>query len=215
MDNLAEIFPFSVMARGGLLMWPILFCSLVAIAIVIERFISLRRARIDTREFMATIRTVLSAGRIDEAIRICDDTEGPVARILKAGLLKHGRRKEEIREAIEDAAVLELPLLERYLGSLATIVQISPLLGLLGTVYGMIKAFARIQQHAGLGPVSPSMLAEGIHNALYTTAAGLTVAIPALICYNYLVNMVNEMMVEMEITSAELVDLLAESSERE
>lgn len=197
---------YELMSQGGPVMWPILLCSVVALAIVIERFWSLRRATIDTREFMDTMRTVLRQNRIEEAVEHCDQTNGPIARITKAGLLKHRRTKEDIREAIEDAGHLEIPRLERYLSALATCANIAPLLGLLGTVAGMIRCFAQIQHKQG--QVNPSDLAQGIGNALLTTAAGLTVAIPTLVAYNYFVSRVENMIVEMEISSSELVELL-------
>lgn len=192
--------------EGGVLMFPIMACSIVALAITIERFWTLRRATIDTREFMDAMRTVLRQNRVQEAIAICDETDAPVARIMKAGILKHNRSKEDIREAIEDAGHLEIPRLERYMSALATCANIAPLLGLLGTVQGMIKAFAQIQHKQG--QVNPSDLAEGIGNALITTAAGLTVAIPTLVVYNYFVTRVENMILEMEISSSELVELL-------
>ena len=200
---------FEVIFKGGILMWPIMACSVVALAITIERLFTLRRASIDTREFMDTMRQVLRQNRIQEAIEICDETEAPVARIMKAGILKSNRSKEDIREAIEDAGHLEIPRLERYLSALATCANIAPLIGLLGTVQGMIKAFAQIQYKKG--QVNPSDLAEGISNALVTTAAGLTVAIPTLVVYNYFVTRVDNMILEMEISSAELVELLTKN----
>jgi len=187
-------------------MLPIMACSVVALAITIERFFTLRRATIDTRELMDTMRTFLMKKRIQEAIDICQEMDVPVARIVKAGILKHNRGKEDIREAIEDAGHLEIPRLERYLPAMATCANIAPLLGLLGTVAGMIKAFAQIKDKQGL--VNPSDLAEGISNALVTTAAGLTVAIPTLVAYNYFVTRVDNMVLEMEISSSELVELL-------
>ncbi len=196
----------NIIDEGGVLMFPIIACSIVALAIAIERFWTLRRATIDTREFMDAMRTVLRQNRVQEAIAICDETDAPVARIMKAGILKHNRSKEDIREAIEDAGHLEIPRLERYLSALATCANIAPLLGLLGTVQGMIKAFAQIQHKQG--QVNPSDLAEGIGNALITTAAGLTVAIPTLVVYNYFVTRVENMILEMEISSSELVELL-------
>ena len=200
--------PFNIIFDGGILMWPIIACSVVALAITIERFFSLRRSSIDTREFMDVMRGVLRQNRIQEAISICDETEAPVSRIMKAGILKHNRSKQDIREAIEDAGHLEVPRLERYLSALATVAHIAPLLGLLGTVAGMIKAFAQIQHKQGL--VNPSDLAEGISNALVTTAAGLTVAIPTLVVYNYFVTRVDNMVLEMEISSSELIELLTQ-----
>jgi biopolymer transport protein ExbB len=204
-----ERFLLRFMFQGGPIMIPIAACAIIAFAVAVERFFTLRRARINTREFMATIRTVLKQNKVAEAIRVCERTPGPIARILRAGMLKHGRRKQDIREAIEDAGQLEIPRLERYLGVLATVASISPLLGLLGTVSGMIKAFAQIQ--AKMGVVNPSDLAEGIGNALITTAAGLVVAIPTLVLYNYYVAKVDNMILDMEVSSSELVDLLTES----
>ena len=205
-----NVMPFNFMIEGGILMWPIAMCSVVGLAIIIERFIALRRASIDTREFMDTMRQVLRQNRIQEAVEICDETDAPVARIMRAGILKHNRGKDEIREAIEDAGHLEIPRLERYMSALATCANIAPLLGLLGTVAGMIKAFAQIKNKRG--QVNPSDLAEGISNALLTTAFGLTVAIPILVVYNYLVSRVDNLVVEMEISSSELVELLTKHS---
>lgn len=196
----------NIIQEGGVLMYPIIVCSVIALSIAFERFWTLRRATIDTREFMDAMRTVLRQNRIQEAVTICDETDAPVARIMKAGVLKHNRSKEDIREAIEDAGHLEIPRLERYMSALATCANVAPLLGLLGTVQGMIKCFATIQHKQG--QVNPSDLAEGIGNALITTAAGLTVAIPALVVYNYFVTRVENMILEMEISSSELVELL-------
>ncbi|MCL4218261.1 MAG: MotA/TolQ/ExbB proton channel family protein [Candidatus Hydrogenedentes bacterium] len=200
---------FDIIWKGGILMWPIMLCSIIALAITIERFWYLRRASIDTREFMDQVRNVLRQNRIQDAVDLCDQNDGPIARIMKAGLLKHRKSKEDIREAIEDAGHLEIPRLERYLSALATCANVAPLLGLLGTVQGMIKAFYQIQHKEG--QVNPSDLAEGISNALVTTAAGLTVAIPTLVAYNYFVSRVDNMVLEMEISSAELVEILTKN----
>ncbi|GMW00463.1 MAG: biopolymer transporter ExbB [Candidatus Hydrogenedentota bacterium] len=209
----ALLAKIEIISQGGIIMWPISACSVIALAIVVERFWSLRRSSIGTREFMDTIRNVLRQNRIQEAMEICDDTNSPMARILKAGLLKHNRGKADIREAIQDAGHLEIPRLEKYLSGLATCANVAPLLGLLGTVTGMITAFAEIQHKQGR--VNPSDLAEGISNALITTAAGLAVAIPALVVYNYFVNRVENMILEMEIHSSELVDLLTQQRDQD
>lgn len=198
---------------GGILVYPILACSIIGVAIAIERFTALRRASIDTRDFMDTMRQVLRAGRIQEALEICERTDAPVARVVRAGVLRHGRSREEIREAIDDATHLESPQLERYLSGLATCATISPLLGLLGTVQGMIMAFSEIQNRRG--QVNPSDLAAGIGTALYTTALGLMVAIPLLVLYNYLTARVSAMVLEMELSSSELLDLLTREAEEE
>jgi len=197
---------YELIVRGGVLMWPILLCSIVALTIIIERFLALRRADVDAREFMDAMRQVLRQDRVQEALEQCDESNAPIARIMKAGILKHNRPKDDIREAIEDAARFEVPRLERYLSGLATCATVAPMLGLLGTVQGMIKCFAQIQNKRG--QVSPADLAEGIGNALVATAAGLIVAIPALIVYNYFLTRVQGMVTEMEASSSELMDLL-------
>lgn len=197
---------YELMSKGGVIMWPILICSIVALAIAIERFYSLRRVSVDSREFMDLIRSALRQNRIQEAVQVCDETNVPLARIGKAGILNHHRGKEDIQEAVEDAGRLEVPRLERYIPALATCATIAPLLGLLGTVQGMIKCFAAIENKQG--QVNPSDLAEGIGNALITTFAGLGVAIPMLVVYNYLVARVDHMVLEMEIRASELVDVL-------
>ena len=180
-----------IIQQGGPVMWPIMLCSIVVMAISIERFFTLRKTQIDTRDFMDTIRTVLRQNRVQEALDICEEAEGPIVRIVKAGLLKHKRSKEDIREAIEDAGRLEVPTLERRLSSLATCASVAPLLGLLGTVQGMIVCFAQIQYKKG--QVNPADLADGMANALITTAAGLVIAIPALVVYNYFVSRVDSL----------------------
>ena len=149
-----------------------------------------------------------------EAIDKCNNTPGPIAHIMKVGILKHDRTREEIRESIQDAGVHEVPRLEKNLGVLATIAHISPLLGLLGTVTGMVKAFQVIEQKAvSMIPVNPGDLAGGIWESLITTVAGLTVAIPTYVVYNYLVNKVDGFVLEIEKSATELVNILAAKRE--
>jgi biopolymer transport protein ExbB len=193
---------------GGWLMIPIYACSFVSVALILERFFSLRRARAYSKDLMDNVREILKHNRIREAVNLCDETGGPLAFILKAGLLKHGRPRAEIREAIEDAGYLVIPSLERYLSALGTIANIAPLLGLLGTVVGITEAFIVIMQHGGA--VSPGDLAHGIGTALLTTVWGLIVAIPTVVAYNYFLAQVERMVWEMEILSSELLDLLSE-----
>lgn len=197
---------------GGWIMVPILLCSLLSVSVIFERFFSLRRASIDARDFMDTIRGVLRRGQVREALFLCDQQEGFLAFILKAGIRKHGRPREEIREAIDDAGAMVLPTLERYLPVLATVSNVAPLLGLLGTVLGMIQAFVVIQEQAGV--VSPGDLAGGIGTALLTTVWGLIVGIPTLVAYNYFVSRVDHMVWEVEVLSSELLDVLTEEMER-
>lgn len=203
----SDFLAFELIFRGGPLMWPIMACSVVAFAIAIERFIFLRRAAVTSRDFLESIRQVLRQGRIQDAVAMCGEAEGPLARLVKAGLVRSGRPREEIREAMEDAGKLEVPRLERFLSGLATCASIAPLLGLLGTVQGMIKCFAAIQFREGL--VNPSDLAGGVGNALITTAAGLVVAIPAIVVYNYFVARIDGLVVQLEVSAAEVLDLVA------
>jgi biopolymer transport protein ExbB len=149
--------------------------------------------------------------QIKEALEVCDTTKGPISNILKAGILKYDRTRGQIKEAIEDASLYEVPRLERHLTALATIAHISPLLGLLGTVTGMVRCFQVIQAKAtAFHPVSPADLAGGIWEALLTTVAGLVLAIPAFVAYNYLVSRINNFILEMEKASTELVNFLTE-----
>ena len=200
--------------RGGPVMWPILICSIVAFAVVMDRVYHLRKAKIDTDRFLETISSSLKRNRIVEAMDLCDQTPGPIAHILKAGIMRHDRSRQEIREAIEEVGVQEVSRLERYLAVLATVAQVAPLLGLLGTVTGMVNAFQIIQEKAtAMSQVNPGDLAGGIWEALLTTVFGLCVAIPALVAFNWLVNWVNHFVMDMERSAAELVDVLGQRRE--
>lgn len=202
---------WNVIQKGGPLMYLIILCSIVALAVVFERLYHLYRARIDVDKFMESISNTLKHNRIMEALDLCEKTPGPIAHIMKAGILKHDRSRQEIKEAIEDAGIYEVPRLEKNLGALATIAHISPLLGLLGTVTGMVRAFQIIQEKAtSLHPVSPANLAGGIWEALITTAAGLMVAIPTFVAYNYLVSRVKNFILEIERAATELINMLGQ-----
>lgn len=203
--------PWRLFLAGGPIMWPILICSIWAMAIIIDKIWHLRCIRIDTSSFLKEILGKIKEQKVKEAVSDCDSTASHIGPILKAGILKRGRSRLEIKEAIEDASLYEIPLLEKNLSALATIAHVSPLLGLLGTVTGMVRCFQTIQLKAtSLRPVSPGDLAGGIWEALLTTVAGLVVAIPAFISYNYLVAKVNNIILEMEKAATELVNLLAE-----
>ncbi|MCM8801436.1 MAG: MotA/TolQ/ExbB proton channel family protein [Candidatus Omnitrophica bacterium] len=204
--NLWQIF-----LAGGPVMWLILLCSIFALAIILERLWQLHRFKIDTQRFLKSILDKMRHQKIKEALEICDKTHSPISYILKAGILKHDRTRPQIKEAIEDASLYEIPKLERNLSLLATIAHISPLLGLLGTVTGMVRCFQAIQVKAtSFNPVSPGDLAGGIWEALLTTVFGLIVAIPTYVAYNYLVNRINNFILEMEKAATELVNFLSE-----
>lgn len=190
-------------------MYPILLFSILALAIVIERMIVLRRVQVSTKKFVARLRKILPRGNAMEVASFCEGFSSPLAQILLTGILKVDRGKEELKEAIEFAGIRAAQELEKYLEWLATIARISPLLGLLGTVIGMIKVFKKILEIQAIGVgMSPGVLAEGIGNALITTAAGLTVAIPIIVLHHYLTSRVDRFVTEIENQSNEFVDIL-------
>jgi len=197
------------LVKGGIIMIPILFCSVIAVAITLERFYFLRQSRIHPSEFVAKMKKVLNEGLVQEAIAICSHNVWPIAKIMEAGILKRDQPRAHIKEAIEHTGKKEADKLHRYLAVLSTIAVISPLLGLLGTVAGMIKVFQVISLQ-GVG--HPTALAAGISEALITTAAGLVVAIPTLVVHNYFLKKANAYILEMESTSMELLDILEENS---
>jgi len=201
---------WDLIQKGGPMMYLIMLSSVLAFGVVIERVYHLSRARIDADKFMDDIMNVLKRNKIIEAIELCNVTPGPIAHIVKAGILKHDRSKHEIKEAIEEAGQLEVPRLEKHLPVLATVAHVAPLLGLLGTVTGMIKAFQVIQQKASsMIPVNPGDLAGGIWEALLATLAGLSVAIPTYVAYNYLVSQVDNLVYDMERSATDLTNLLS------
>lgn len=202
---------WQVFSAGGPVMWPILVCSIYAFAIILERFLYQRQISIDTQDFLKSILERMKRHETKEALQICDNTRSPIGNIMKAGILKYDRPRSQIIEAIEDASLYEIPKIEKNLSALATIAHISPLLGLLGTVTGMVRCFQIIQSKAStFHPVSPGDLAGGIWEALLTTVAGLIVAIPTFVAYNYLVSRMNSFILEMEKASTELVNFLTE-----
>ncbi len=209
--DLYKMSIWQVFLAGGPVMWPIFLCSVFALAIILEKFWYLHKISIDTQEFLKRILDKMKHHDTKEALSICDNTKGPIANILKAGILKYDRPRPQIIEAIEDASLYEIPKIEKNLNALATIAHVSPLLGLLGTVTGMVRCFQTIQAKAtSFHPVSPGDLAGGIWEALLTTVAGLIVAIPTFIAYNYLVSRINHFILEMEKASTELVNFLTE-----
>jgi len=197
-----------ILVKGGFIMIFLALCSIIALAILFERLIALRKIQINTRTFVLQVKNMLLRNRIEEAIELAKATPGPIAKITIAGLAKHNRPREEIKDAIEAAAQSEVYHLERNLGMLGTIAAIAPLIGFLGTVTGMIKAFMQVQSLGGA--VDASVLAGGIWEALITTAAGLFVGIPALIFYNWLQAKVEHHVFEMQESSTELMDTLLE-----
>jgi biopolymer transport protein ExbB len=197
-----------LLSNGGPVLWLLLLVSAVAVAVFIERFLHCHRAQINSTEFLNGVRTVLKRNNVIEALSICDATPGPVARLVKTAILNRDHGRERVREALEEAGLAEVPRLEEKLDLLATIAQLAPLLGLLGTVLGFIQTFGRMQE-AGLN-AHIGQLSAGVWQALVCAAAGLAVAIPAHAAYNYLVSRVNSIVIEMERAATEIVQIVTE-----
>src|SRR3989440_11812203 len=166
-----------LLENGGLMAWLLLGLSAVVIVVFIERLLHYHRAQINSGEFLNGVRNVLKRDNVVEALSICDATPGPVARLVKTAILNRDNGRERVREALEEAGLAEVPRLEEKLNLLATIAQLAPLLGLLGTVLGFIQTFSRME-NAGLN-AHFSQLSDGVWKALICAAAGLAVAIPA------------------------------------
>ena len=189
------------------MIWVIMATSAVAMAVFLERLLQYHREQINSSEFLNGVRTVLKRDNVVEAVAICDATPGPAARLVKVAILNRERGREAVREALEDAGSWEVPRLEQKLNLLATIAQIAPLMGLLGTVLGFMHVFQKIQDAGLNAPVSE--LSMGVWQALICTAAGLAVAIPCYAGYNYLVGRVNAIVLDMEQVSGEILNIVA------
>src|SRR5580700_2773097 len=195
------------LAEGGWMIWVIVAASAVALAVFFERLLQYHRDHINSTEFLNGVRNILKRDNIVEALAICDATPGPVPRLVKTAILNRERGREAVREALEDAGSWEVPRLEEKLNPLATIAQIAPLLGLLGTVLGFMTVFHKVSD-AGLN-AHVGLLAEGIWQALICTAAGLAVSIPSYAGYNYLVGRVNSIVLDMEQISSEILNIVS------
>jgi biopolymer transport protein ExbB len=209
-----EMNLWSLIKLGGPVMAPIILCSVFALGIVIEKFLYFSYIKTNVLNLKRRVFDHIKNNRIKESIEICNMDNSPVAKILKAGIIKFGASREEIKESMEDVSLFEIPKIESRLGALATIAHISPLLGFLGTVTGMVTCFHTIQiRAASLNPVTPGDLAGGIGEALITTVTGLMVAIPTLIAYNYFVHRTNHAVLEMERVATELVNFVCRVTE--
>jgi biopolymer transport protein ExbB len=194
--------------KGGLLMWPILICSVISIAVFAERLLYLHRTTIHVGEFLQGLSNLIKRRNFAEALHETAGTPGPVARVIHTALIRHDAPRTELREIVQEAGQLEVPKLERFLGVLATLAYLTPLLGLLGTVAGMIDTFAALNATGGYASVAE--LSAGIYKSLLTTAAGLVVATPTFVAYSYLSSRVNALMHDMERAGIEVVHMLSD-----
>ena len=199
-SGLIELF-----IKGGNFMWPLLAASIIGAAVIIERAVTLSRARTDVRKLMRRVLDALHSKGVEAAAGECERTRGPIAAILHAGLKRAERGTEAVERGIETSATIETSFLERGLIWLSTLATIAPLLGFLGTVSGMIRAFNAI---AEAEQVNAKLVASGISEALITTATGLLIAIPIQAFHNFFVAQIDRFIIEMEESTADLVDTL-------
>jgi biopolymer transport protein ExbB len=200
------------MQKGGPVMWFILVCSVLGSAVFLERLIYFHRISVHVGEFMRGLANLIRGRRYAEAQMEAAATRGPVQRVVHSAIIRHNAPREELKDIVQEAGQLEVPRLERRLGMLATLAFLTPLLGLLGTVAGLIEAFQSIAATAGLA--SSAEIANGVYQALITTAAGLAVCIPCALAYAYVSARANAVMHDMERAGIEVVNLLMESRQQ-
>lgn len=194
--------------KGGPLMWIILLCSVVALGVFFERMLYLHRVSIRVGELLGGLSLLIRNGRIEEALGECSATPGPVARVLQAALLRPSEERAVLKSITTDATLLEIPKLERNLPILATLAYVTPLIGLLGTLLGLLDAFLAVSSHGGYATMTE--LSRGVYESMLDAAAGLGVAIPSYISHSYLVARVNDIIQDMERAGIEMVNLLAD-----
>lgn len=206
---------FDIMQKGGLLMWPIYMCSFIAMAVFFERIVYFHRTYLSVGEFLAGIKNLLKREQYREALERCDDGNGlPVALVVQTAIAHRHLPPDQLREIVREIGQLQVPRLEANLSILATIASITPLLGLLGTVYGMVETFIHISTStAGALPVAE--IASGVWMALVTTGAALALSIPSFVAYNYLVSRANSMIQDMERAGIETIHALLEPPARD
>lgn len=189
--------------KGGNFMYPLVVMLFFGIVVIIERFYTLFKAHINAKEFMVELQDVLKQDGPEGAAELCSNTRGPVATVLHAGLLRLDRGIEHVEKSIEESGAIEMAFLERGLVWLSTVANLAPLVGFLGTVSGMIRAFNDI---AAAGDVDPSVVAGGISEALITTASGLVVAIPVQAAYNFFLSKIDKIIIDLQESSNQFVD---------
>jgi len=193
--------------RGGIVMWPLFFCGVVSVAVMIERFLAIGAAVRDNDDFMNRIGELLKAGKGEEALKLCEESPSRIARVVASGLRSSHLDHVWIERSMEEVALKEMPILSQRLGVLDTIITLAPLLGLLGTVTGMIRAF-QVVGTAGI-TAAPTAITSGVSEALIATSVGLTIAVATLPAYNFLVERVKENVGELELRTAQFLNIIA------
>ena len=198
--------------KGGIILWVIMALSVVGLAIIIERVLYFRSIKTDEDKLFQRVKASVEKGHFDEALSICDNNESPLSALIKVGIEYRSYPESAQKEVLKDAAAQEVPRLERNVSTLGTIAHIAPLLGLLGTVTGTMKAFGVLGRFGSVA--DPSILAKGVSEALITTVGGIVVAVPAVIFYNLLVTKVNMILLKMENQVTALVMMINSGKRR-
>jgi biopolymer transport protein ExbB len=201
-----SVFDFSLFAKGGPMMWVLLVLGLFGLVLTIERVLYLHRGQIAAKAFVDGIKNILAKRRLVEALTVCEETPGPVAAVVKAALLHADDSAESMRFHVQEAAIIELPVLERRLGSIAAIAQVAPMAGLLGTILGMASTFLAFEK--GGNYATATVLATGMWQALMATAGSLMLAIPAHLAYHFLSGRVRAIVRDVEWSGNEIMKYL-------
>lgn len=196
----------SLFSEGGPVMWPLLVLSVIGFLLFVERTFYLHKGQIKTEAYLLGIKNLLRKRRLTEALTVCEETPGPVPKIIKAGLLNHDQTEERMRGAIQSAALVEIPNLERRIGSVGAIARLAPLLGLLGTVLGLVTAFGELELAGAYA--TQGIISGGIRSALITTAAGLSIAVVAYAAHHFLIGRVRTLVNDMEWVANDIIEFL-------
>ncbi|MBL00187.1 MAG: flagellar motor protein MotA [Opitutales bacterium] len=211
-----EYLQNNFISQGGFVMYPLLFISLLGFVLFVERSLFLHKGQIGTQDFLSGIKNLVRKKRLVEALTLCEDTPGPMARIMKSALLNYGESRETIRSAIQSAAIVEIPTLERRIGTIAALARVAPLLGFLGTLVAAFQALYLFESFNGDSSVLSRLLAE----ALITSASGLAISVMGMLAYHFLFGRVRALVHDFEWAGHDINEFLimqsdAEASKRE
>ena len=206
-----DYFQDNFISQGGPVMYPLLFISLLGFILFIERSLFLHKGQIGTQDFLGGIKNLVRKKRLVEAITLCEDTPGPMARIMKSALLNYGKSRETIRSAIQSAAIVEIPTLERRIGTIAALARVAPLLGFLGTIIAALQALYLLESFNGDSGVLGRLLAE----ALITSASGLAISVMAMLAYHFLSGRVRALVHDFEWVGHDIHEFLSTQSDAE
>ena len=204
-------FQDNFISQGGPVMYPLLFISLLGFVLFIERSLFLHKGQIGTQDFLSGIKNLVRKKRLVEALTLCEDTPGPMARIMKSALLNYGKSQETIRSAIQSAAIVEIPTLERRIGTIAALARVAPLLGFLGTLIAALQALYLLESFNGDSGVLSRLLAE----ALITSASGLAISVMAMLAYHFLSGRVRALVHDFEWVGHDIHEFLSMQSDAE